>query len=82
MLVLSLTVGLVPPFILVLIPFHAYVTFKLARNLDKNGLVWSRGTLLPYAGLLVLIILNLQGTSVLRSAGLHAPPFWKWRWAN
>ncbi len=78
-IVTSLVLGLIPPLILLLIPVHVFVTLKLARSLDKNGVLWAIGTLVPYAGLIVLIVLNVQATGVLRSAGLHAPMFRKWR---
>lgn len=75
----SLMLVLIPPLILLLIPVHVFVVFKLARSLDKNGVLWAIGTLVPYAGLIVLIVLNVQATGVLKSAGLHAPMFRKWR---
>ncbi len=78
----SLMVVLIPPLILLLIPVHVFVAFKLARSLDKNGVVWAMGTLVPYAGLIVLIVLNVQATGVLKSAGLNAPMFRKWRRAT
>ncbi len=78
-LILSLTLGLIPPLILLLIPVHVFVAYKLARSLDKNGVLWAIGTLVPYAGLIVLIVLNVQATGTLKSAGLHAPMFRKWR---
>jgi len=79
-IVLSMTLGLIPPLLLVLIPVYAVVTFQLARSLGQSPWPWVIGTFLPYAGVVVLIVLNVKATGVLRAAGLTAPLFRSWRW--
>lgn len=65
--------------IVLAIPMQIYLAYRLARAMDKNALVWCIGTLIPYAGMLVLLILNMQATGALKSAGLKAPLFRPWR---
>jgi hypothetical protein len=74
--------SIIPPLGILLIPVQMFVTFKLARAMDKNGLLWACCTLVPYAGLLVLIILNIKATAELKKAGLYAPLFRSWRWRD
>ncbi|MDB5324998.1 MAG: hypothetical protein JWM57_567 [Phycisphaerales bacterium] len=75
-------ISIFPPLGILLIPIHFFVTYKLARAMDKSGVLWAIGTLVPFAGLAVLLILNLQATRLLKNAGLYAPMFRSWRWRN
>ena len=79
-IVLSMTLGLIPPLFLILIPVYAFVTFRLARSIGQSPWPWVIGTFLPYAGIVVLIVLNVKATGILRAAGLNAPMFRSWRW--
>ena len=72
--VVGLLVGMV-----LSIPLQAFLVIQLAKAMDRNPLAWCLGTFVPYAGFLVMLLLNSRATSVLKTAGLRAPLFRSWR---